>query len=257
MIAQAMPDAVHLSVMSHIGGRRALGAHDGAEMESSSRGDPSLAFGAIWDRNMPEESSSRGQIFVVDDEPAVRGTLSVILCRDGYEVACFAEGESFLAAARARAPACILLDVHLPGRSGLDILKDLNADEYPVPILMISGKGDIPMAVEAIKQGALDFIEKPFRASTVSACVQAAIAARSRRGLNGLPAEFAGRKPLTKREGEVLAQLVIGASSKEAAAQLGISPRTIEIHRAHIMGKLGAKNIADLVRIVMSERRTS
>jgi two-component system, LuxR family, response regulator FixJ len=210
---------------------------------------------------MSEEGSSRGEIFIVDDDPAVRGTLSVILSRNGYEVACYAEGESFLAAARVRSPACILLDVYLPGRSGLDILKDLNAEEYPVPILMISGKGDIPMAVEAIKHGALDFIEKPFRANTVSTAVQDAIVAWSRRPSNkvvsGLPTEFAGCKPLTKREGEVLAQLVTGASSKEAAAQLGISPRTIEIHRTHIMGKLGAKNIADLVRIVMSERGRS
>jgi FixJ family two-component response regulator len=205
---------------------------------------------------MSEEGLSRGEIFIVDDDPAVRGTLSVILSRDGYEVACFAEGGSFLAAARVRSPACILLDVYLPGRSGLDILKDLNAEEYPVPILMVSGKGDIPIAVEAIKHGALDFIEKPFRGSTVSASVQAAIAARSRRSVNELP-EFPGRKRLTKRQGEVLTQLVTGASSKEAAAQLGISPRTIEIHRALIMGKLGAKNIADLVRIVMSERRNS
>jgi FixJ family two-component response regulator len=205
---------------------------------------------------MSEEGSSRGEIFIVDDDPAVRGTLSLILSRAGYEVACFAEGGAFLAAARVRSPACILLDVYLPRRSGLDILKDLNAEEYSVPILMISGKGDIPMAVEAIKHGALDFIEKPFRGSTVSASVHAAIAAQSRRSVKGLP-EFPGRKPLTRREGEVLAQLVTGASSKEAAAGLGISPRTIEIHRAHIMGKLGAKNIADLVRIVMSERRNS
>ena len=194
---------------------------------------------------MSEAGSSRGEIFVVDDDPAVRGTLSVILCRDGYEVVCFAEGASFLGAARAREPACVLLDVYLPGRSGLEILKELNAEEYPAPILMISGRGDIPMAVEAIKHGALDFIEKPFRGSTVSACVQAAIGARSRRAngnaLDGIPA-LAGRKSLTKREGEVLGQLVIGASSKEAAVQLGISPRTIEIHRAHIMGKLGAKS---------------
>jgi FixJ family two-component response regulator len=209
---------------------------------------------------MSEEGSSRGEIFIVDDDRAVRETLSAILRRNGYEVACYAEGGSFLAAARVRSPACILLDVYLPGRSGLDILKDLNAEEYPVPILMISGKGDIPMAVEAIKHGALDFIEKPFRANTVSTAVQDAIVAWSRpsnKVVSGLPTEFAGCKPLTKREGEVLAQLVNGASSKEAAAQLGISPRTIEIHRTHIMAKLGAKNIADLVRIVMSERRRS
>jgi FixJ family two-component response regulator len=207
---------------------------------------------------MSDEGSCGDEIFVVDDDPSVGETLSAILRRNGYEVTCFAEGQSFLAAARAREPACVLLDVNLPGQSGLDILKNLNGEHYPVPILMISGMGDIPMAVEAIKYGALDFIEKPFRASTVSAAVQAAIAAwTARRGdnvVNGVPTEFAGRKSLTKREAEVLAQLVIGASSKEAAIQLGISPRTIEIHRAHIMGKLGAKNIADLVRIVMSER---
>jgi FixJ family two-component response regulator len=218
-------------------------------------------LGAIWDVNMSEEGASRGEIFVVDDDPSVGETLGAILRRNGYEVTCFAEGRSFLAAARAREPACVLLDVNLPGQSGLDILKNLNGEHYPVPILMISGVGDIPMAVEAIKYGALDFIEKPFRASTVSAAVQAAIAAwTARRGdnvVNGVPTEFAGRKSLTKREAEVLAQLVIGASSKEAATQLGISPRTIEIHRAHIMGKLGAKNIADLVRIVMSERGKS
>jgi FixJ family two-component response regulator len=207
---------------------------------------------------MSDEGSCGDEIFVVDDDPSVGETLSAILRRNGYEVTCFAEGQSFLAAARAREPACVLLDVNLPGQSGLDILKNLNGEHYPVPILMISGMGDIPMAVEAIKYGALDFIEKPFRASTVSAAVQAAIAAwTARRGdnvVNGVPTEFAGRKSLTKREAEVLSQLVIGASSKEAATQLGISPRTIEIHRAHIMGKLGAKNIADLVRIVMSER---
>jgi FixJ family two-component response regulator len=209
--------------------------------------------------SMSEEGLSGGEIFVVDDDPSVGETLSAILRRNGYEVICFAEGQSFLAAARARQPACVLLDVNLPGQSGLDILKNLNGEHYPVPILMISGVGDIPMAVEAIKYGALDFIEKPFRANTVSAAVQAAIAGTRRRGdaVNGVPTEFAGCKPLTKREAEVLAQLVIGASSKEAAAELGISPRTIEIHRAHIMGKLGAKNIADLVRIVMSERGNS
>ena len=210
---------------------------------------------------MSKEGSSRSEILVVDDDPAVRETLSAILRRNGFEVACFAEGQSFLAATGGRDPACILLDVHLPGRSGLDILKELNADEYAVPILMISGTGDIPMAVEAIKHGALDFIEKPFRASTVSSAVQGAIVASNRRASNnvaiGLPTEFANRKKLTRREGEVLAHLVTGASSKEVAARLGISPRTIDIHRANIMGKLEAKNIADLVRIVMSERRSS
>src|SRR5262249_62206354 len=119
--------------------------------------------------------------------------------------------------------------------------------------------GDFPMAVAATKHGALDFIEKPFSGSAVAARVRDAIAAwrfrTHEQASEPVLLEFAGRKPLTQRESEVLAQLVTGASNKEVARHLGISPRTIEIHRAHIMGKLGAKNAADLVRIVMSGRR--
>ena len=210
---------------------------------------------------MSQEVGSKGEIVIVDDDPAVRETLSLIFSREGYEVTCFAEGASFLAAARARVPACILLDVYIPGRSGLDILKDLNAGDYPAPVFIISGQGDIPMAVDAIKHGALDFIEKPFSGGAVATRVRDAIAAwrfrEHEQPAEPVALEFAGRKPLTRREGEVLAQLLTGASNKEVARQLGISPRTIEIHRAHIMGKLGAKNAADLVRIVMSERRGS
>jgi FixJ family two-component response regulator len=210
---------------------------------------------------MSEEVGAKGEIVIVDDDPAVRETLSLIFSREGYDVTCFADGASFLAAARARVPACILLDVYIPGRSGLDILKDLNAGDYPAPVFIISGQGDIPMAVDAIKHGALDFIEKPFSGTAVAARVRDAIAAWRFRAQEEpsepVALEFAGRKPLTRREGEVLAQLLTGASNKEVARQLGISPRTIEIHRAHIMGKLGAKNAADLVRIVMSEKRGS
>ncbi len=117
---------------------------------------------------MTEKSSSRGEIFVVDDDPAVRETLSVVLSAGGYEVICFADGASLLAVARSRTPSCILLDVHIPGKSGLDILKELRGEDYPAPIFMISGQGDIPMAVTAIKNGALDFIEKRFGAARSS-----------------------------------------------------------------------------------------
>jgi FixJ family two-component response regulator len=186
----------------------------------------------------------------------VRDALSVVFSLEGYHVSGFADGNSFLAAARARPPACIILDVHMPGRSGLDILKELNAQHYEAPIFIISGKADIPMAVDAIKNGARDFIEKPFDASTVVASVRGAIAAVARRGdgeTNGLPAvEFPGRELLTPREREVLMLITSGASNKEAGRELGISPRTIEVHRARIMEKLGAKNAADLVRIVLS-----
>jgi len=156
-------------------------------------------------------------------------------------------------------PEVVILDVHMPGRSGLDILKALNAEHYPTPIFIISGQGDIPMAVEAIRSGALDFIEKPFNGETVVTRVREAIEARTRRseagGLEALAAQFPGRDLLTPREREVLGKIAEGASNKEAGRLLGISPRTIEVHRARIMEKLGAKNAADLVRIVLSEGR--
>jgi two-component system, LuxR family, response regulator FixJ len=208
---------------------------------------------------MPQMDHTQGEIFIVDDDPLVRDALSVVFTLAGYKVRAFADGASFVAAARAEVPACIILDVHMPGRSGLDILKALNAEHYPTPIFIISGQGDIPMAVEAIRSGALDFIEKPFNGETVVTRVREAIEARTRRteagGLEALAAQFPGRDLLTPREREVLGKIAEGASNKEAGRLLGISPRTIEVHRARIMEKLGAKNAADLVRIVLSEGR--
>jgi len=204
---------------------------------------------------MVEKPASRGEIFVVDDDPAVRDTLSMVLSAGGYEVICFADGAALLAVARNRTPACILLDVHIPGKSGLDILKELHGEDYPAPIFMISGQGDISMAVSAIKSGALDFIEKPFRGTEIVARLNEAIGAYARRHAQNssiATLHFPGREPLTRREREVLEQFTSGASNKEAGRTLGISPRTIEDHRANIMKKLGARNAADLVRIVMT-----
>ena len=209
---------------------------------------------------MAENGSPRGEIFVVDDDPAVRDTLSMVLSAAGYQVICFADGAALLSVARSRTPSCILLDVHIPGKSGLDILRELHGEDYPAPIFMISGQGDIAMAVTAIKNGALDFIEKPFRGSEIVGRLNEAIDAYSRRkgensGSRIATLHFPGREPLTRREREVLEQFTSGASNKEAGRHLGISPRTIEDHRANIMKKLGARNAADLVRIVMTAQR--
>jgi FixJ family two-component response regulator len=222
------------------------------------RGDGRLL--TLADTEMAQEINPGGEILILDDDAAVRAALSMVFSREGYRVQCFLDSHSFLAAARARIPACIILDVHIPGRSGLEVLKELNAESYPAPIFIISGRGDIPMAVDAIKHGAFDFVEKPFRGSDVVARVREAIEALARRQANnsvsdkysfGLPS---GAEPLTPRECEVLHQLVAGASNKEVGRQLGISPRTVEVHRARIMEKVGAKNIADLIRMVMTER---
>src|SRR6201990_1367532 len=130
---------------------------------------------------MADNPVSRDEIFVVDDDPAVRETLSVVLSSGGYDVICFADGAALLDVARGRTPAAILLDVHIPGKSGLDILKELHGEDYPAPIFMISGEGDIAMAVGAIKSGALDLIEKPFRGSELVARLNEAIDAYVRR----------------------------------------------------------------------------
>src|ERR1700747_133696 len=208
---------------------------------------------------MADKPAPRGEIFVVDDDPAVRDTLSMVLQAAGYEVICFAGGAALLAVALNRTPSCILLDVHIPGKSGLDILRELHGEDYPAPIFMISGQGDIAMAVSAIKNGALDFIEKPFRGSEIVARLDEALGAYARRkrgpGSNVATLHFPGREPLTRREREVLEQFTSGASNKEAGRTLGISPRTIEDHRANIMKNLGARNAADLVRIVMTAQQ--
>jgi FixJ family two-component response regulator len=209
---------------------------------------------------MADSPLSRGEIFVVDDDAAVRETLTVVLTSGGYDVTCFADGAALLQVARSRTPAAVLLDVHIPGKSGLDILKELQGEDYPAPIFMISGQGDIAMAVSAIKNGAIDFIEKPFRGNEIVTRVREAIEAYARRqkdSSNVTSLHFPGREPLTRREREVLQQFTAGASNKEAGRTLGISPRTIEDHRANIMKKLGARNAADLVRIVMTAQRAS
>lgn len=203
-----------------------------------------------------QQHSPEHEVFIVDDDAAVRDALSVVFSLESFQVEGFAEGRSFLAAALARTPACILLDVNMPGPSGLDLLKQLNAQNYAAPLFIMSGQGDIPMAVDAIRNGAVDFIVKPFDAETVVGHVRNAIAAAERRrsGGEGLP-PFAGRELLTPREREVLAQISGGASNKEAGRTLAISPRTVEVHRARIMEKLGARNAAELVGIVLGRPR--
>ena len=193
------------------------------------------------------------EVFIVDDDYLVREALSIVLVDAGFQVTGFVNGESFLEVARWRMPECVLIDVHLPGCSGLELLKALNARRYRAPIFVISGRGDIPTAVEAIRNGALDFIEKPFDPASVVIRVRDAIHAWQSLGQDDgiLTHDFHGHERLTARERDVLERIARGASNKETGGDLGISSRTVEVHRARIMEKLGAKNAADLMRIVL------
>jgi FixJ family two-component response regulator len=209
---------------------------------------------------MPLNADARPEIFVIDDDAAMRETLSIALREEGYDVICFADGAALLSLARTRTPACMFLEAGIPGKSGLDVLKKLRAEDYLAPVFITSGQGDIPMAVDAIKNGALDFIEKPFRSDEIVARVKAATDAFSRLPGGDIDSnisslQFPGREPLTRRERDVLVQLAKGASNKKAGRLLGLSSRTIESHRANIMKKMGVRNAAELVHFVLSEGR--
>ncbi|GLS76153.1 DNA-binding response regulator [Oharaeibacter diazotrophicus] len=196
---------------------------------------------------------SSGSVFIVDDDSSVRDALTVVFDLEGFTARAFANGDDFLEAIGTDAPDCVLLDVHMPGRSGLDVLKAIDLSTFAAPVFVISGQGDIPMAVSAIKLGAVDFIEKPFDAETVVGRVRQAMEAMRRADAKPRDAHhFPGAELLTPRERDVLREITAGASNKEAGRRLGISPRTIEVHRARIMEKLGARNAADLVRIVLT-----
>src|SRR6185436_669027 len=155
---------------------------------------------------MEQQILPEGEIFIVDDDPMVRDMLSTLFTLEGYQVESFAEGTSFLAATRERKPACVLLDVNMPGRSGIDILKELHACGYPVPVFMISGQADVPLAVDAIKSGAVDVIEKPFNIEAMLERVREALAASVKKhaATGGLAlSSFPGHLALTPRERDV------------------------------------------------------
>ena len=193
-------------------------------------------------------------IFILDDDADVRETLRVILESGGYKGVCFADETGLTEATRTQCPLAILLDVNLPGRSGLEILKDLAT--YSVPVVMISGHGDIPTAVAAMKYGALDFIQKPVRRGDILDRLKNIAPVLSRNPNTAIQQtisslNFAGREPLTRRERDVLQLAATGSSNKEIAKKLGISYRTVEDHRSNSMHKLGLKNIAELLITVL------
>lgn len=188
-------------------------------------------------------------VFVVDDDEAMRDALAQLLELTGLRVEVHADGPAFLAAYEADRSGCLLLDMAMPGMTGLDVQAALKTRGLEIPIVFLTGHGDIPMAVRAVQGGAVDFLEKPVQGTM--------LVERVNRALN-LDAEWRLAKGriqdvrrryarLSKREKEVMALAVSGLTSKEIALELGLSPRTVEVHRTHVMHKMGAANVAELV----------
>lgn len=190
-------------------------------------------------------------IYVVDDDEAIRRSLSFMLKTSGYAVQLFASGVEFLREAGDLAPGCVLLDVRMPDIDGLEVQREMRACGIMLPVVIMTGHGDIDMAVSAMKAGASDFIEKPFEKAALLGCVEAARKlSLADRGASARAKDAHARlNILTEREREVLDGLVEGLPNKTIAYDLGISPRTVEIHRANLMHKLEVKSLAEALRI--------
>jgi FixJ family two-component response regulator len=189
-------------------------------------------------------------VCIVDDDQAVRDALGSLFRSVGLTVASFGSAADFLARENADAPGCLVLDVRLPGVSGLDFQAQLSGMDNRLPIVFMTGHGDIPMSVRAMKAGALDFLAKPFRDQDMLDAVSAAIErdAASRRDADALSTVRAAYASLTPREREVMRHVTAGLMNKQVGALLGLSEITVKIHRGNVMRKMGVRSLADLVR---------
>jgi two-component system, LuxR family, response regulator FixJ len=196
-------------------------------------------------------------VFIVDDDAAVRDSIRVLLESAALKVRCFASAKIFLADAASSALGCLIADIRMPDMSGLELQQELNARHIKLPVIVITGHGDVPLAVRAMKAGAIDFIEKPFDDEQMLASVRRALDVGQLTSSRSAESQAARAllEQLTPREKAVLDKLVTARSNKVAAHELGISPRTVEIHRAHIMDKTKAANLSDLVRLVLTADR--
>ena len=197
----------------------------------------------------------KGTVYVVDDDEAVRDSLQWLLEGNDYRVRCFDSAESFLARYDPREVACLIVDIRMAGMTGLELQERLIERRSPLPIVIVTGHGDVPMAVDSMKKGALDFIQKPFDDRTLVALVERML--DHARGTFAQQQQSASRdallSKLTGREAQVLERIVAGRLNKQIADDLGISIKTVEAHRANIMEKLNANTVADLLKIALGQ----
>lgn len=204
-----------------------------------------------WTRNAVEQVDRAPTVFVVDDDEAVRRALKLLLESAGLAVEPFASADEFLAGYDPGRPGCLVLDIRMPGMSGLTLQDHLLARGISIPVIMITGHGDVAMAVGAVKKGAVDFIQKPFDDEVLLERVRHALHVDAdQRRENAQKAEFDSRlNRLTPREREVLDLLIAGKGNKEIAFDLGLSRKTVDIHRSHVMMKLGVDSLLDVARM--------
>jgi two-component system response regulator FixJ len=196
---------------------------------------------------------SAGHVHVIDDDPAVRDALASLLGAVGHQVSCYDAAGEFLAALAAAPRGCVITDVQMPGMTGIELLQLLQPRLFDFPVVVLTGRADVPLAVQALKAGAADFIEKPFDPGLILGAVRAALerqTAEARR-LERQAGAAQRMASLSTREREVLRGLVDGASNKEIARDLEISPRTVESYRANIMMKMQAQSLSELVRLAL------
>lgn len=194
------------------------------------------------------------QVYVVDDDPALRDSLRCLLESVGLRALVFADTDAFLAAYQPDRPGCLLLDVQIPGRNDLNVQQRLHGHDIDVPVIIVTGHGDVAMAVTALKQGALDFIEKPFNEQLLLDCVHNALTEDVvRRRTRARRRELLRRlDTLTPREQDVLRWVVEGLSNREIAEVLSLSRKTVEVHRAKVMQKMEADTLSQLIRMAMA-----